>query len=243
MTRFSQEKCLPAAPAGDRETILAMFRCMKHLLLVTVLLIAAARLAVPQLPATSVPTSPPLARNEAEKKILAVLDDIVKSHHTYLSVPMQDGRALRLLTESSGAKSVVEIGTSTGYSGLWFCLALQSSGGHLTTFEMDHGRATMARGHFKAAGVDNLVTIVEGDAHQNVAKLKGPVDLAFIDADKDGYVDYLNKVLPLVRPGGLILAHNVDMVPDYVRAVTTRADLETIFYMEGGGLAMTLKKR
>ena len=215
-----------------------MFRGMKRTLLLTGLLIAAACLAVPQRP-----SSPPLAKTEAEKKILAVLDGIVKSHHTYLSVPIQDGRTLRLLAESSGAKSVMEIGTSTGYSGLWFCLALQSTGGHLTTFELDHGRATMARGHFKDAGVDSLVTIVEGDAHQNVAKLKDPVDLAFIDADKDGYVDYLNKVLPLVRPGGLILAHNVDMVPDYVKVVTTSPDLETIFYMEGGGLAVTLKKR
>ena len=215
-----------------------MFRCMKPTRVIAALLLAGACLAVPQRP-----SSPPLAKNETEKKILAVLDGIVQSHHTYLSVPMQDGRALRLLAESSGAKSIVEIGTSTGYSGLWFCLALQSTGGHLTTFELDHGRATMARGHFKEAGVDNLVTIVEGDAHQNVAKLKGLVDLAFIDADKDGYVDYLNKVPPLVRPGGLILAHNVDMVPDYVKAVTTRPDLETIFYMEGGGLAVTLKKR
>jgi predicted O-methyltransferase YrrM len=211
---------------------------MKRTLPIAALLIAAACLAVPQRP-----SSPPLPKTGTEKKILAVLDGIVKSHHTYLSVPMQDGQALRLLAESSGAKNVVEIGTSTGYSGLWFCLALQSIGGHLTTFELDHGRATMARGHFKEAGIDNLVTIVEGDAHQNVARLKGPVDLAFIDADKDGYVDYLNKVLPLVRPGGLILAHNVEMVPDYVKAVTTTADLETIFYMEGGGLAVTLKKR
>ncbi|MBZ5594140.1 MAG: class I SAM-dependent methyltransferase [Acidobacteriia bacterium] len=188
-------------------------------------------------------SSPPIAKTDAEKKILAVLDDIVKSHHTYLSVPMQDGRALRLLTETAGAKNVVEIGTSTGYSGLWFCLALQSTGGHLTTFEMDHQRASMARGHFQEAGVDGMVTIVEGDAHQNVAKLKGPVDVVFIDADKDGYIDYLHKVLALVRPGGLILAHNVDMVPDYVKAINNSADLETIFYMEGGGLAVTLKKR
>ena len=222
-----------------------MFRGMKPTLVITSLLIAAACVALPQRPATREPdpSTPPLAKNQAEKKILAVLDGIVKSHHTYLSVPMQDGRALRLLAESSGAKSIVEIGTSTGYSGLWFCLALQSTGGHLTTFELDHGRATMAHGHFQEAGVENLATIVEGDAHQNVARLKGPVDLAFIDADKDGYVDYLHKVLPLVRPGGLILAHNVEMVPDYVKAVTTSAELETIFYMEGGGLAVTLKKR
>jgi len=188
------------------------------------------------------PSSPPLGKSDAEKKILAVLDGIVKSHQTYLSVPIEDGRALRLLTQAAGARSVVEIGTSTGYSGLWFCLALQSTGGHLTTLELDHQRASRAREHFQQAGVDNLVTIVEGDAHENVTKLQGSIDIAFIDADKDGYLDYLHKLLPLVRPGGLILAHNVGMVPDYVKAVTSSPDLETIFYMQGGGLAVTLKK-
>jgi len=181
--------------------------------------------------------------DEAETKILAVLDEMVKAHETYLSVPVKDGRALRLLTEATGAKYVVEIGTSTGYSGLWLCLALQKSDGRLTTLEIDHQRATMAREHFKEAGVEKMVTVVEGDAHEQVAKLKGPIDIAFVDADKGGYVDYLNKLLPLVKPGGLILAHNVDMVPDYVKAVTTNRDLETILYMEGGGLAVTLKKR
>jgi caffeoyl-CoA O-methyltransferase len=101
----------------------------------------------------------------------------------------------------------------------------------------------MARWHFREAGVEELVTIIEGDAHEQVAKLKGPIDIAFIDADKAGYVDYLSKLLPLVKPGGLILAHNVDMVPDYVKAVTTSGGLETIFYMAGGGLGVTLKKR
>jgi len=189
------------------------------------------------------PLSPPLAKTEVERKILAVLDRVAREHETYLNVPMLDGRALRLLTEAVDAKHVVEIGTSTGYSGLWFCLALESTGGHLTTFEIDHGRALMARGHFHEAGVDKLVTIVEGNAHENVTKVKGPVDVAFIDADKEGYVDYLRKVLPLVRPGGLILAHNLDMAPDYVKAVTTNPDLETIFYMEGNALGVTLKKR
>jgi predicted O-methyltransferase YrrM len=91
--------------------------------------------------------------------------------------------------------------------------------------------------------VEKLVTVVEGNAHEQIAKLKAPVDVAFIDAEKPGYVDYLNKLLPVVRPGGLILAHNVDQVPDYVKAVTGNPDLETIFYMEGAGIAVTLKKR
>jgi predicted O-methyltransferase YrrM len=188
-------------------------------------------------------SNPPLAKTEAEKTILAVLDEIVTSHQTYMSVPMQDGRMLRLLTEAVGAKNVVEIGTSTGYSGLWLCLALRSTGGQLTTLEIDRQRAAMAREHFKEAGVEKMVTVVEGDAHEQVTKLKGPIDVVFIDADKEGYLDYLNKLLPLVRPGGLILAHNVDTASDYVKAVTTNADLETIFYREGGGLGMTLKKR
>lgn len=183
------------------------------------------------------------SQSSAEKKITAVLDEMVRSHQTYLSVPVEDGKALRLLTEAANAKNVVEIGTSTGYSGLWFCLALRATGGHLTTFEIDHGRAEQARQHFKAAAVEDLVTIVEGDAHQQIAKLKSPIDVVFIDADKEGYVDYLNKVLPLIRPGGLLLAHNVEMVPDYVKSVTSNPALETIFYREGAGLAITLRKR
>jgi caffeoyl-CoA O-methyltransferase len=188
-------------------------------------------------------SSLPLVNTEGEQRIVSVLDEMVKFHQTYLSVPVQDGKALRLLTEAADAKNVVEIGTSTGFSGLWFCLALQRTAGHLTTFEIDHSRAAMAREHFKKAGVEKIVTVVEGDAHAEVAKLKTPIDVAFIDADKAGYVDYLNKVLPLVRPGGLILAHNVEMVPDYVKMVGANPNLETIFYMEGGGLAVTLKKR
>jgi caffeoyl-CoA O-methyltransferase len=183
------------------------------------------------------------SERQAENKILGVLDRMVRSHETYLSVPVEDGKALRLLTEAVGAKEIVEIGTSTGYSGLWFCLALERTNGRLTTFEIDHERAAEARKHFREAGVENRVTIVEGDAHEQIAKLKGSIDLAFIDADKGGYVDYLKKLLPLLKQGGLILAHNVDMVPDYVKAVTTDADLETIIYTAGGGLAVTLKKR
>ena len=218
---------------------------MKRVAVIIGVLLAMPFLAFPQErgPRESHSSSRPLAKSDEERKILAVLDEMVKSQQTYLSVPMADGKALWLLAEAADARRVAEIGTSTGYSGLWFCLALESRGGHLTTFELNHGRALLARKHFQEAGVEQLVTIVEGNAHETVERLKGPIDVAFIDADKEGYVDYLNKLLPLVRPGGLILAHNVDMVPDYVKAVTTNADLETIFYMQGAGLAVTLKKR
>jgi predicted O-methyltransferase YrrM len=120
---------------------------------------------------------------------------------------------------------------------------LEKTGGKLITFELDPKRAALARTHFKQAGVDGLVTIIEGDAHKNIAKVNDPVDLVFIDADKPGYVDYLKKTLPLVRPGGLILAHNIDMTPEYMKAVTSNPALETVLYMQGNQLAVTLKKR
>ena len=121
---------------------------------------------------------------------------------------------------------------------------LTITGGKLTTFEKSAQVAAVAQENFERAGVDELVTVVVGDAHEEVTKLKGPIDMVFIDADKAGYVDYLNKLLPLVRPGGLILAHNVPgTAPDYVEAVTTNPDLDTVFYRQGNGMAMTLKKR
>jgi predicted O-methyltransferase YrrM len=186
--------------------------------------------------------SPPLARTETERRILATISDAVKAGELYANVPAIDGRMLRVLAESANAKQVLEIGTSTGISGLWFLLALERTGGRLTTLEIDPRRAALARGHFKRAGVDGLVTLVEGDAHRSISKLQGPLDVVFIDAEKDGYVDYLNQVLPLIRPGGLILAHNVDMVPDYVKAVNANPALETVFYLQGNQLAITLKK-
>jgi caffeoyl-CoA O-methyltransferase len=185
----------------------------------------------------------PQASSEPEQKVLSVLEEAQKAGEMFQNVPLADGRMLRLLTETAGAKNVVEIGTSTGLSGLWLCLALQKTGGKLTTFEYDAGRAATARRHFKAAGVDGIVTVVEGDAHETIARLKAPIDVVFIDADKEGYVDYFNKLLPLVRPGGLILAHNVGMVNDYDKLVTSNPGLETLFYMEGEGLGITLKKR
>jgi predicted O-methyltransferase YrrM len=190
-----------------------------------------------------------LPKNDEEKKMLDVLDDMDRNQRAgMMNVPTEDGRLLRALAESMGAKHVVEIGTSNGFSGIWFCLALRTTGGRLTTHEIDAGRAKLARENFKRAGVDKIVTLVEGDAHQEVGKIKDPIDILFIDADKEGYADYLNKLLPLVRPGGLILAHNVashgGALQDYLKAVTTSPDLETIFLnTQGSGVGMTMKKR
>lgn len=207
------------------------------------------RFAGPRLGRPRGPTQqgPPRPNNQQEKKILSVLDDMDRNQRRgMMNVPVWDGRMLRLMAEAVGAKHVVEIGTSNGYSGIWFCLALRATGGKLTTYEINAHRASLARENFKRAGVDTIVTLVEGDAHQEVAKLKEPIDVVFIDADKEGYPEYLDKLLPLVRPGGLILAHNMNMrgsgIAEYLEAVTTSPDLETLL-LEGSSLGVTLKKR
>lgn len=189
---------------------------------------------------------PPLAASDPEKRILGVMDEIQRRER-FANVSQTDGRFLRQMTEAVGAKRVVELGTSTGYSGLWFALALRTTGGHLYTHEIDADRAKIARENFVSAGVADLITIIEGDAHQTVSQHTGPIDIIFLDADKDGYIDYLEKLLPQLRPGGLVLAHNMRRPPPdprYLEAVTTNPQLDTTFVlMDGAGIGVTLKKR
>jgi len=185
---------------------------------------------------------PPVPKDDNEKRILGILDNI-RATQSYRNVPPEDGRLLRLLAESMNAKNVVEIGTSTGYSAIWMGLALQKTGGKLTTYEIDADRAATAKANFERAGMADIITLVLGDAHEKVTSLKGPIDIVFLDADKQGYIDYLNKLLPLVRPGGLVIAHNITprmADPKYMEAINTNPNLETIVRT---GVSLTLKKR
>ena len=183
-----------------------------------------------------------------EAKIMKVIDKLTPDIDAMLSVPPEDGRLLRIMAESIGAKHVAELGTSNGYSGLWLCMGLKNTGGKLTTFEIDPKKVKMARANFKEAGVDDIATVVEGDAHEKIKELKGPLDLVFIDAEKEGYLDYLKQVLPLVRPGGLILAHNTTntnrALKPYIEAVTTDPELVTVFANTSDrGMSVTMKKQ
>lgn len=184
---------------------------------------------------------PSLAKDASEERILDILDDISYGPRT----DELHGRLLRLLVESTRAKNVVEIGTANGYSALWMALGLKTTGGHLVTHEIDHKKVLLARANLKRAGVENLVTVVEGDAHETVGQLKEPIDILFMDAE-GGNLDYLRQLLPLVRPGGLILADNVsdpNPDPEFVKVITSNPNLETIFInMRGTGISVTVKK-
>jgi predicted O-methyltransferase YrrM len=189
---------------------------------------------------------PPVAKDDQEKRALDTLDEMSKGTW-YLNVTTREGRLMRQLTEAAGAKRVVEIGTSSGYSTLWFALAVRSAGGKVFTHEIDPEKIELARANFEKAGLDDVITIIEGDAHQTVSQHKEPIDVVFLDADKSGYIDYLQKLLPLVRPGGLILGHDMHRPrpdPRFIEAITKSPDLDTSFVMmESYGFSLSLKKR
>lgn len=190
--------------------------------------------------------NPQLPKDDQEKQILAVLEQMGQQRR-YQSVPPTDGRLLRLLAEAVEAKRIVEVGMSVGYSTICFAMAARKTGGHVWTHEIDPERIRMARDNFQRAGVTDLITIIEGDAHEKVKQHTEPIDVVFLDADKEGYIDYLQKLLPLVRPGGLVIAHNMRTPrpdPRYLEAITQDSNLETMFLlMEGAGVGVTLKKR
>ncbi|MFO7901219.1 MAG: O-methyltransferase [Planctomycetota bacterium] len=189
---------------------------------------------------------PPLPKTAAEQQILDTLKGMWQGQR-FRNVSPRDGRLLRLLAETANSQRVVEIGTSTGESALWLALALQTTGGELFTHEIDSERAEIARTNFKKAGVADIVTVIEGDAHKTISRYEKPIDILFLDADKEGYVDYLDKLMPLIRPGGLIIAHNMNRRmadPRYVKAITENKRLETLILLqEGTGVGVTLKKR
>lgn len=190
--------------------------------------------------------NPVLAKDSQEEAILTTLEEM-RAGRGFANVSVRDGRVLRLLTETTNAQRVVEIGTSTGESSVWFALALRKTGGHLFTHEIDAERADIARSNFQKAGVDSLITLIEGDAHETVLRYEDPIDIVFLDADKSGYPDYLDKLLPLVRPGGLVIAHNMNRPepdPRYIEAITQNPELESTFlFMDAAGLGITMKKR
>jgi caffeoyl-CoA O-methyltransferase len=153
-----------------------------------------------------------------------------------LNVPEADGRALYDLVLKGGCRRALEIGTSTGHSGIYIAWALGKTGGKLITIDIDEGRHREAVGHFKEAGVAAFVDARLADAHDLVPKLEGPFDFVFIDADKEWYTNYAKAVLPRLTVGGLLTAHNVSqyggrrqMTGDFYEWIKSQPNLETSF--------------
>jgi caffeoyl-CoA O-methyltransferase len=125
-------------------------------------------------------------------------------------VPPETGDLLGLLARIRGASSVVEIGTAIGVSTLYLARALPADG-RLVSFEVDPARHAAARDYLQRAGVLDRVDLRLQDAREGLAQLDGPFDLAFVDAVKMQYGDYLGLLLPLLAPRGVVAIDNMLM--------------------------------
>ncbi len=193
-----------------------------------------------------IPASPTPLLNDPDQRAAQRLEWIRSNQGGMWNVAASEGAFLRDQVVKQEAKQILEIGTSNGYSTLWLAMGARKTGGHVTTIEIDPGRAGLARENFRAADVDSYISPIQGDALIEIPKLAGPFEMVFIDAWKADYVKYLDLVLPKVTPGGVIVAHNTtdlrSQLLDFIQRVKTDPRLKTTFVEAGpGGFSMSVK--
>ena len=160
------------------------------------------------------------------------------------NVDRETGRWLALLVRATNAREIVEMGSSNGVSTIWLAAAARDNGGRVTGAEILPDRAAAANRNLAEAGLSDVARIIPGDARETARALPGPIDLVFIDAEKDDYVEHLLAVLDRVRPGGLILADNVTShdISAYQGFVRAHPDLETVTIPIARGIEFTVKR-
>lgn len=181
-------------------------------------------------------------------QIESILRSIKAADKGQLAVSEEDGRFLRVLVAARGAKSILEIGAASGYSGIWLGLGARESGGRVVAIEYDPARAMEAAANIRRAGLDDVVRVVHGDAFKEIPKLTGAFDFVFLDAWKPDYKKFFDMVFPRLTPGGVFTAHNVvnkkkDMEP-FLRTVEGHSSLfTTIVSPSGEGMSVSYKLR
>jgi predicted O-methyltransferase YrrM len=191
---------------------------------------------------------------------LAVIDREGRAEGLPLVYP-DTGALLHTLARSCGATRILEIGTAIGYSTLWMATALPADGA-LITMEYDAARAARARDHFTAAGYGDRISVIVGDATRFLHKVAGPFDLIFQDSDKTLYEPMLDRLVDLLRPGGLLVADNIlwngEVIPGYVadkkyseqdtaalvafsQRIATDPRLYTSFLQVGDGVSVSVR--
>jgi predicted O-methyltransferase YrrM len=134
-------------------------------------------------------------------------------------VQAPSGRFLRTMALAIGARQVLEIGTAIGYSALWMAGALPPDG-RLITIELDPARADTARANIARAGRSEQISVIVGDAMRYLHKVAGPFDLVFQDSHKPLYEPMLDRLVALLRTGGVLVSDNVlwsgEVVEGYV---------------------------
>jgi caffeoyl-CoA O-methyltransferase len=181
-------------------------------------------------------------------QIESILTRIKAVDKGQLAVSEEDGRFLRVLVATRGAKSILEIGAASGYSGIWLGLGARETGGRVVAIEYDPQRAKEAVENVRKAGLSSVVRVVQGDAFKEIPKLEGGFDLVFLDAWKPDYKKFFDLVYPRLTTGGLFVAHNVvnkknEMEP-FLRTIHNHPSLyTTIVSPSGEGMSVSYKTR
>src|SRR5215471_8914391 len=143
---------------------------------------------------------PGLAQQKSPAALTPQIESILKSIKAadkgLLAVSEEDGRFLRVLVAMRNAKSILEIGAASGYSGIWLGLGARESHGRVVSIEYDPQRAKEAADNIQKAGLTDVVRVVHGDAFAEIPKLQGTFDLVFLDAWKPDYQKFFDMVFP-----------------------------------------------
>ena len=168
-----------------------------------------------------------------------------------LAITADTGIFFSVLLKAIKARRILEVGTSVGFSTLWFADAMgKNHSKRIITIEMNPQKVERALKNFKEAGVDKIIEIKQGIALDLLRKLKGKFDFVFLDADKENIIRYFDIVLPMVRIGGIIAADNM-LYPDhfrpamrkYARHVHTNPNIQSVTVPIGMGEEITIKLR
>lgn len=187
----------------------------------------------------------PAARTQVDPA--PILAEIRAKDAGMLAISEEDGQFLRVLVASKDTQQALEIGGASGYSGIWIGLGLRETGGRLISIEYDPVRAKDAAENIRRAGLDDIVTVVAGDAFSVIPTLNGQFDMIFLDAWKQDYKKFFDMTFPRLTPGGVFLAHNVinkrEDMGDFLDAIFTHPQAwSSIIAPAGEGISLTYKK-
>lgn len=185
---------------------------------------------------------------ELDKNVSEFLKDHSRQWHD-MNVPEIDGQLLFDIIIENGYKRALEIGTSTGHSGIWIAWALSKTGGRLITVEIDEGRYNTAISNFKDLGLMEYIDARLADAHTLVPELQESFDFVFSDADKGWYKNYFIAVDPKLVVGGCFTAHNISEYNrsrggsgEFLNYIKGLVNYETTINSSGGGVSISYKR-
>ena len=167
-----------------------------------------------------------------------------ESNETW-NISQETGIFLHTLIQIHQSNTILEIGTSTGYSGTYLADAAKKTGGHVYTVESHDERFTQATAFFQKAGVSEVITQIKGHAPEVFTELNIQVDFVFLDATKYEHISYVQALLPLLNPNAVIITDNIlshkEEMQEFVEFMDECGEFENSVVNIGTGLLISLK--